>query len=39
MADKSFDIVIIGGGNKGPIAGMYLQKYGGLDVGIFEHRC
>ena len=38
MADKSFDVIIVGGGNKGLVAGMYLQKYGGLSVGIFEKR-
>jgi phytoene dehydrogenase-like protein len=38
MADKSFDAIIIGGGNKGLITGMYLAKYGGMDVGIFEQR-
>lgn len=38
MADKSFDAIIIGGGNKGLITAMYLAKYGGMDVGIFERR-
>ena len=38
MADKSFDAIIIGGGNKGLITAMYLSKYGGMDVGIFERR-
>jgi len=38
MADKSFDAVIIGGGNKGLITAMYLAKYGGMEVGIFERR-
>ncbi len=38
MADKSFDVVIIGGGNKALIASMYLSKYGGMEVGIFEDR-
>ena len=38
MADKTFDVIIVGGGNKGLVAGMYLQKYGGLSVGIFEKR-
>ncbi len=38
MADLSFDVVIIGGGNKALITAMYLTKYGKLSVGIFEER-
>jgi beta-carotene ketolase (CrtO type) len=38
MADATFDAVIIGGGNKGLLLAMYLMKYGGMSVGIFERR-
>ena len=38
MADASYDVVLIDGGNKGLIASMYLTKYGGLKVGIFEDK-
>jgi len=38
MADKSFDVVLVGGGSKGLVAAMYLSKYGGMSVGIFEDR-
>ena len=38
MADKTFDVVIVGGGNKALILAMYLTKYGKLSVGIFEDR-
>jgi len=38
MADTAFDALIIGGGNKGLILGMYLARYGGMSVGIFEKR-
>jgi len=38
MADESFDAVIIGGGNKGLFLALYLIKYGGMKVGIFERR-
>lgn len=38
MADASYDAVIIGGGNKGLILAMYLARYGGMSVGIFERR-
>lgn len=38
MADASYDVVIVGGGNKALIAAMYLTKYGGMKVGIFEDR-
>jgi beta-carotene ketolase (CrtO type) len=38
MADKSFDAIIIGGGNKGLVTALYLAKYGGMEVGVFEKR-
>lgn len=38
MADVAFDAVIIGGGAKGLPAAIYLAKYGGMSVGIFERR-
>ncbi|MBI4334026.1 MAG: NAD(P)/FAD-dependent oxidoreductase [Chloroflexi bacterium] len=38
MADLTFDAVIIGGGNKALMLAMYLTKYGGMSVGIFESR-
>ncbi len=38
MADKNYDVVFVGGGNKALVASMYLTKYGGLKVGLFEAR-
>ena len=38
MADKSYDVVIVGGGQKGIVLAMYLTKFGGLSVGLFEER-
>jgi phytoene dehydrogenase-like protein len=38
MPDASLDAVIIGGGNKALFLAMYLIKYGGMSVGIFERR-
>ena len=38
MADKTYDAVIVGGGNKGLLLAMYLVKYGGMSVGVFERR-
>ncbi|MCP4614021.1 MAG: NAD(P)-binding protein, partial [Planctomycetes bacterium] len=38
MSDESFDAVIIGGGNKALFLAMYLIKYAGMSVGIFERR-
>lgn len=38
MADKTFDAVIVGGGNKGLLLALYLIQYGGMRVGIFERR-
>ena len=32
MADKTFDAVIVGGGNKGLLLALYLTKYGGMSV-------
>ena len=36
MADKSFDAIIIGGGNKGLITAIYLAKYGGMDLSLIH---
>ena len=38
MPDLTFDAVICGGGNKALMLAMYLSKYGGMSVGIFERR-
>jgi len=38
MADETFDAVVIGGGTKGLQLAIYLIKYGGMSVGIFERR-
>jgi beta-carotene ketolase (CrtO type) len=38
MADNTFDAVIVGGGNKALLLALYLIKYGGMSVGIFERR-
>jgi len=38
MADTKFDAIIIGGGNKALVTAMYLSKYGGMKVGVFESR-
>ncbi len=38
MPDETFDAVIVGGGTKALFLAMYLIKYGGMSVGIFERR-
>jgi len=38
MADATFDAVIVGGGTKALFLAMYLIRYGGMSVGIFERR-
>jgi len=38
MPDMTYDAVIVGGGNKALACAMYLQRYGGMSVGIFERR-
>ena len=38
MPDEAFDAVIIGGGTKALFLAMYLIKYGGMSVGVFERR-
>ena len=38
MPDETFDAVIVGGGTKALFLAMYLIKYGGMTVGIFERR-
>jgi len=38
MPDLTFDAVVCGGGNKALMLAMYLSKYAGMSVGIFERR-
>src|SRR3990170_3668915 len=38
MSDATYDAVVIGGGTKALFTAMYLAKYGGMEVGIFERR-
>ncbi len=38
MADATYDAVIVGGGTKALFTAMYLAKYAGMKVGIFERR-
>ncbi len=38
MADAAFDAVIVGGGTKAMVTAIYLAKYGGMSVGVFERR-
>jgi beta-carotene ketolase (CrtO type) len=38
MADRTFDAVVVGGGNKALFLAMYLTRYAGMSVGIFEQR-
>ena len=38
MADATYDVVVVGGGNKALVTAMYLQRYGGMKVGVFERR-
>jgi len=38
MADKTYDLVYVGAGNKNLINAMYATKYGGLKIGMFEAR-
>jgi beta-carotene ketolase (CrtO type) len=38
MADATYDAVIVGGGNKALVTAIYLAKYGGMKVALFEER-
>ncbi len=38
MPDAVYDAIVIGGGAKGLTCAMYLQRYGGMSVAIFEER-
>jgi len=38
MPDETYDVVIIGGGTKALAVAMWLARYGGMSVGIFERR-
>lgn len=38
MADQTYDAIIIGAGAKGLTLAMYLAKYGGMEVALFEKK-
>lgn len=38
MPDETYDAIIVGAGNKALIVAMYLAKYGGMSVALFEKR-
>ncbi len=38
MSDEKFDAVIVGGGTKAILLALYLTKYAGMSVAIFERR-
>jgi beta-carotene ketolase (CrtO type) len=38
MPDETFDAVIVGGGTKALLLALYLTKYAGMSVAIFERR-
>ena len=38
MADKVYDLVYVGAGNKNLVNAMYASKFGGLKVGLFDMR-
>lgn len=38
MADAKYEAIFVGGGNKAPVTAMYLARYGGMKIGIFERR-
>jgi len=38
MADAAYDVVIVGGGTKALVTAIYLTKYAGMEVAIFERR-
>jgi phytoene dehydrogenase-like protein len=38
MADMTYDAIIVGGGNKALVTAIYLAKYGGMKVAMFEER-
>lgn len=38
MADQTYDAIIIGAGAKGLTLAMYLAKYGGMEVALFERK-
>ncbi len=38
MPDETYDAVIVGGGTKALFLAMYLARYGGMSVGVFERR-